>query len=101
MQKDVHNLLESREFKALVAKKAKTSIVLSLLLFATYYGFVLLIGFNKPFLAQKIGETTTLGIPLGVAVIIVAWLLTVIYVIWANTSYDPEVKRLRAQLLGK
>lgn len=101
MQKDVHSLLESKEFKALVAKKASVSIVLLLLLFASYYGFVLLIGFNKPFLAQKIGETTTLGIPLGVAVIIAAWLLTVAYVIWANTTYDPEVKRLRAQLLGK
>lgn len=101
MQKDVHSLLESADFKALVAQKAKTSILLLLLLFASYYGFILLIGFNKPFLAQKIGETTTLGIPLGVAVIIAAWLLTVIYVVWANTSYDPEVKRLRAQLLGK
>lgn len=101
MQKDVHSLLESADFKALVAQKAKTSILLLLLLFASYYGFILLIGFNKPFLAQKIGETTTLGIPLGIAVIIAAWLLTVIYVVWANTSYDPEVKRLRAQLLGK
>lgn len=101
MQKDVHSLLESGEFKALVAQKAKTSILLLLLLFVSYYGFILLIGFNKPFLAQKIGETTTLGIPLVVAVIIAAWLLTVIYVVWANTSYDPEVKRLRAQLLGK
>lgn len=101
MQKDVHSLLESQEFRALVAKKASTSIVLSILLFLCYYGFILLIGFNKPFLAQKIGETTTLGIPLGVAVIIAAWLLTVIYVVWANSSYDPEVRRLRAQLLGK
>ena len=101
MQKDVHNLLESGEFKTLVAQKAKTSILLSLLLFACYYGFILLIGFNKAFLAQKVGETTTLGIPLGVAVIVAAWLLTVIYVVWANSSYDPEVKRLRAQLLGK
>lgn len=103
MQKDVHTMLESSEFKALVVKRGRVSIVLLLLLFACYYGFVLLIGFDKPFLAQKLSEAgaTTLGIPLGVAVILASWLLTVIYVVWANTIYDPEVKRLRALLLGK
>ncbi|MHB1013865.1 MAG: DUF485 domain-containing protein [Desulfurivibrionaceae bacterium] len=101
MQKDVHSLLESSEFKSLVAKRAKISILLTMLLFVLYYGFVLLIGFDKPFLAQKIGETTTLGIPIAVAVIILSWLLTVVYVLWANAIYDPEVKRLRAKLFGK
>ena len=101
MQKDVHSMLESSEFKSLVAKRTKISILLTMLLFVLYYGFVLLIGFNKPFLAQKIGETTTLGIPMAVAVIILSWLLTVVYVFWANAIYDPEVKKLRAKLLGK
>ena len=44
---------------------------------------------------------TTLGIPLAVSVILASWLLTVIYVVWANAIYDPEVKRLRAKLFGK
>ena len=101
MQKDVHSLLESSEFKALVAKRAKISILLTILLFVSYYGFVLMIGFDKEFLAQKIGETTTLGIPVAVGVILASWVLTVIYVVWANTTYDPEVKRLRAKLFGK
>src|SRR3989338_2947613 len=103
MQKDVHSLLESSEFKSLVAKRAKISILLTILLFISYYGFVLLIGYNKPFLAQKLDEATatTLGIPMAVAVILASWLLTVIYVIWANAIYDPEVKRLRAKLFGK
>ena len=52
---------------------------------------------NKAFVAQKIGEFTTLGIPLGVAVIVFAWVLTAIYVVWANKSYDPEVERLRSE----
>lgn len=103
MQKNVRDLLESKEFKALVVKRGTVSIVLLLLLFATYYGFILLIGFNKSFLAQKLSETgaTTIGIPLAVAVILASWLLTLIYVVWANSSYDPEVRRLRALLLGK
>ncbi|OQX16993.1 MAG: hypothetical protein BWK76_11080 [Desulfobulbaceae bacterium A2] len=101
MEKDVHALLESPDFKALVAKRASISTILMVLLFVLYYGYILLIGFNKPFLAQKIGQATTLGIPVAVGVIILAWLLTLAYVVWANSTYDPEVKRLRAQLLGK
>jgi uncharacterized membrane protein (DUF485 family) len=101
MAKDVRSVLESKEFKALVAKRARVSTVLMILLFLLYYGFILLIGFNKPFLAQKIGESTTLGIPMAVAVIILAWLLTLVYVIWANAIFDPEVERLRGQLFGK
>ncbi len=96
--KSTHEMLESHEFKSLVAKRWSVSIVLTVLLFIIYYGYILLIGYNKALLAQKIGQVTTLGIPLGVAVIILSWVLTVIYVIWANNSYDPEVQRLKDQL---
>jgi uncharacterized membrane protein (DUF485 family) len=97
-RKTAHELLESADFKRLVAKRWTVSIVLTILLFIIYYGYILLIGYNKPFLAQKIGEVTTLGIPLGVATIVLSWVLTMVYVIWANNVYDPEVKRLKDQL---
>jgi uncharacterized membrane protein (DUF485 family) len=96
--KSVHELLESHDFKQLVAKRWSVSVILTIALFVIYYGYILLIGYNKPFLAQKIGEVTTLGIPLGVAVIILSWVLTVIYVVWANNVYDVEVQRLKDQL---
>ncbi len=59
---------------------------------------MLLIGANKAVLAQKVGEVTTLGIPVGIGVILFAWVLTAYYVMWANKSYDPEVERLKGQL---
>lgn len=96
--KSVHELLESHEFKALVAKRWSVSIVLTFALFVIYYGYILLIGYNKEFLSTKIGEATTIGIPIGVAVIVLSWVLTVIYVIWANNVYDVEVQRLKDQL---
>ncbi len=40
----------------------------------------------------------TLAIPVGVAVIVIAFVLTAFYVAWANSSYDPEVDRLKGQL---
>jgi uncharacterized membrane protein (DUF485 family) len=88
-------MLNSPEFKHLVSKRWSVAIVLTIILFVIYYGYILLIGYNKPLLATKIGEYTNLGIPMGVLAIVLSWVLTVIYVIWANKSYDPEVKRLK------
>ncbi len=96
--KTTHEMLESHEFKSLVSKRWTISVILTILLFVIYYGYILLIGYDKAFLAQKIGEVTTIGIPMGVAVIILSWVLTVIYVLWANNVYDVEVQKLKDQL---
>jgi uncharacterized membrane protein (DUF485 family) len=91
-------VVASPEFKALVKRRWSVSMVLLVLLFTCYYGFILLVSGDKAFVSQKVGENTTLAIPLGVGVIVFAWLLTAIYVAWANRSYDPEVERLKGQL---
>ncbi len=91
-------VVTSPEFKALVKRRWMVSMVMLVLLFVSYYGFILLVAGNKEFVSQKVGEATTLAIPLGVAVIVFAWLLTAIYVAWANKSYDPEVERLKGEL---
>ena len=49
-------------------------------------------------LSRRIGEVTTLGIPLAAGVILGAWVLTAVYVIWANRVYDADVARLRQRL---
>ncbi len=96
--KTTHEVIESNDFKHLVAKRWTVSLILLALLFVSYYGYILLIAADKAFVSQKIGEVTTLAIPLGVASIVIAWLLTAFYVVWANKSYDPEVERLKGEL---
>jgi uncharacterized membrane protein (DUF485 family) len=91
-------IIESRDFKALVTRRWTVSAVLLVALFVTYYGYILLIASNKALMAQRIGEVTTLAIPVGIGVIVVAFVLTAIYVVWANQKYDPEVERLKKQL---
>jgi uncharacterized membrane protein (DUF485 family) len=91
-------MIESPAFRHLVARRWLVSAVLTLLLFGLYYGYILLIGYDKALLSRRIGEYTTLGIPIGVGVIVLSWVLTVIYVVWANRSYDPEVRKLKEQL---
>jgi uncharacterized membrane protein (DUF485 family) len=93
------DMLASAEFRRMVARRWEISIALTVALFVIYYGYILLVAVNKPFMARKIGDVMTVGIPLGVAVIVLSWILTALYVVWANNVYDKEVKRLREQLL--
>lgn len=54
-----------------------------------YYGYVALIAFDKEFLAQPIGAgVTTLGIPIGMGVIIFSVIITGLYVRRANNEFD-------------
>ena len=98
IHKSTHEVIESHDFKALVAKRWAVSLVLLTLLFVSYYGFIILVATAHDFVSQKVGAITTLAIPLGVAAIVIAWALTAYYVAWANKSYDPEVERLKTQL---
>ena len=95
MKQSAHEMLASPEFRSLVSKRWTISIILTIALFVIYYGYILLIAYDKAYMAEKIGEVTTRGIPFGVAVIVLSWILTAIYVMWANTSYDNEVRRLK------
>src|SRR3954468_13615999 len=92
------DLLASPDFHRLLARRWRVSLLLTALLFLLYYGYIILIAVNRPLVSRRIGETTTIGIPLGVAVILGAWVLTALYVVWANRSYDTEAARLRDRL---
>ena len=78
------------KFQKFVQKRNRYSIVMSILVIIAYFGFILLVAFNKPFLAQKLvpGGVTSLGIPIGVGVILFTIILTWIYVRRANGEFD-------------
>ena len=62
---------------------------LTLLMMVVYYGYIALIAFDKPFLAQPVGAgVTSLGIPIGMGVIVFTILITGIYVRRANSEFD-------------
>ena len=59
-----------------------------------YFGFILLVAFDKPLLGTLIVPGLSLGMLLGVLVILAAWVLTWAYVRWANRHYDVSVREL-------
>ena len=60
-----------------------------------YFGFILLIAYRRDVLATLLVPGLSLGILLGALVIVASWLLTWLYVRWANSSYDAELERIR------
>jgi uncharacterized membrane protein (DUF485 family) len=98
MKQTARQMLDSPEFKRIVTRRWTFSTILIVALFVIYYGYIALVAVDKPFMAQRIGEATTLGIPLAVAVIVLAWALTAIYVAWANSVHDPDVGDLKSKL---
>jgi len=60
-----------------------------------YFGFILLVAFNKKGLGTILTDGLSLGILLGVLVILATWALTWFYVAWANRVYEPEISRLK------
>jgi len=100
--KSVHQILEDPEFKALASQKNTVSLILTIIELVLYFGFIALIAYNKPFLAQKVadGSAITIGIPIAVGVIFLSWVLTGVYIFWANTTYDEMVKRVKKRFGG-
>lgn len=83
-------------YQALVARRSRFTWTLTGIMLAVFFGYILLIAFNKEFLARPIGGgTTTIGIPIGIGVILTGILLTGIYVRRANSDFDPMVRQIR------
>lgn len=77
------------------AARWKLAVLLTTIMTLTYVGFILLIAFNKPLLGTVLMPGLSLGIVLGVMLILLAWGLILIYVRWTNTHYDFRVTAVR------
>lgn len=73
------------------AARWRLALILTAAMTAVYVGFILLIAFNKELLGRVLVPGLSLGILLGVLVIVTAWTLIVIYVKWTNDHYDSAV----------
>jgi uncharacterized membrane protein (DUF485 family) len=83
------------DYIALKSARSRFGWTLAVLMLIVYYGFILLVAFNKPFLAQRLGEgVMTMGIPVGLGVILFTVAITVIYVRRANREYDALAERI-------
>lgn len=98
MNDNIYQEIENNpRFKELVQKRSRFAWLLSLITLALYVGFIFLIAFEPQWLGTPLyaGATITRGIPVGVGLIVISFVLTGIYVIRANGEFD----RLTAEIL--
>jgi uncharacterized membrane protein (DUF485 family) len=85
----VQRILDNPKYQQLRAKRSSFGWWLTAAMMIVYYGFILLVAFNKEFLSQRLGEgVMTIGIPVGFGVILFTIVITAIYVRRANSEFD-------------
>ena len=82
--------------RTLAIRRWRLAASLTAVMVCVYFGFIALVAFKPLLLATPLDDGLTLGIVLGALVIVSAWVLTFVYVVWANRVYDPALAELRA-----
>ena len=96
MNEDMLQRVQSHpSFAELVRKKTSLGWTLSVAMLAIYYGFILVLAFAPKLLGTPIGGgVITLGIPVGLFIIVSAFVLTGVYVRRANGEFDALNQRI-------
>ncbi len=78
------------EFHELERKRGRFSWILAAIVLIAYFSFILIIAFAPSLFAIPIAKDTiiTWGIPIGLLVILLSFILTGVYVYRANTEFD-------------
>lgn len=86
----IQRIQNNPRFHELVHKKTSLSWLLAIIILVAYFGLILMIAFAPSVLGTPLtaGGVTTLGIPLGMLLIVLAFVLTGIYVRRANGEFD-------------
>lgn len=96
----VENIKSHPQYQKLVKARSSFGWVLTWTMMVVYYGFILLIAFNKELLSAPLGNgVTTWGIPIGAFVIVFTVLITGIYVRRANSEFDEMTAEIHKAVL--
>ena len=91
----VEKIQRHPKYQELRARRNPLGVVLTILMLVVYFGYIGLIAFDKAFLARPIGAgVTTLGVPIGMGVILFTIAITVYYVRIANNKFDALTEEI-------
>jgi uncharacterized membrane protein (DUF485 family) len=94
-------IVKDPRYQQLKSRRSRFGWLLAVAMLIVYYGFILLVAFNKPLLATRLGEgVTTIGMPLGLGVIVFTIVITGIYVRRANKEYDDLTEQITRGVLN-
>lgn len=93
----VDRIKNDPDFATLTAARSRFAWILTIIMLVVYFAFILTIAFDPSILGTPLSEggITTVGIPVGITVIIIAFALTGVYVRRANTEFDELTNRIK------
>ena len=96
----VTRIANNPNYQALKTKRTRFGWWLTLAMMIVYFGFILLVAFNKSFLSQKLGAgVMTMGIPIGFGIIVFTIVITAYYVNRANREFDALSETIAREVL--
>ena len=100
MEQDIVRQIKSDpNYQKLVRERSRFGWTLTWIMMIVYYGFILLLAFNKELLSRRLGDgVMTWAMPVGLAVIVFTVLITGIYVRRANGEFDELTAAIKARV---
>ena len=96
--KKTNEVLQSAAFKKLVKTRWNISLTFTFIMLFVYIGFLMVVAYHKDTLKLPLGDSLNLAIVVGLGIILFSWLITGVYVYWANNYYDESVKEIKKDL---
>jgi uncharacterized membrane protein (DUF485 family) len=97
MEQDIAHVVKADpNYQKLVRTRSRYGWTLTWLMMAVYYGFILLVAFDKELMGTRLGQgVMTWGMPIGLAVILFTVVITGVYVRRANGEFDQLTAAIR------
>ena len=97
----VERIENNPKYQELVSKKNSFGIKLGIFVLVMFYAYILTIAFNKEVLATKIGDgVTTIAFPIALAILIISFITTLIYVKRANGEFEDLTNEIKEDVKG-
>ena len=98
-QNIVEQIKNNPDYQKLVKTRSRFAWTLSIIMLVLYYAFIMVIAFKPELLGMKTGMgVMTIGIPVGIAIIIISFVLTGIYVKRANGEFDTLTQNIKKSI---
>jgi uncharacterized membrane protein (DUF485 family) len=97
----VEKIESNPKYQELVSKRTSLGVKLGVFVLVLFYSYILTIAFNKQLLAIKIGDgMTTIGFPIALAILIISFITTLVYVRRANTEFEELTNEIKKDVKG-
>ena len=98
-KEQVEQVKNNPKYQKLVSERSRFAWTLSIIMLVMYYTFIMIIAFDPSLFGTKIGSgVMTVGIPVGIAIIFISFILAGVYVKRANGEFDQLTKEVREEL---